>query len=474
MSGVSYGGGIQLVTSAIDKRIDAITPTIAWHSLVTALYKNQTPKGGWGSVLFGAGLQGTTLGGVYGGSDPNGPQPPKSSNPHIQSAFTNGLATGTFPQDDVDWFASRGPGDEGIGKIRIPTLLVEGTADTLFTLPESIRNYEILHRNGVPVKMLWFCGGHGVCLTNKGEPLTIEKSVIAWLSRYLKGNTAIDTGPGFRWIADDGVLRSGPTYPLPQGAPLTGSGSGTLPLVPGDTSGNQIAAQPAANAVSVPLEKPTGEIDLVGEPTLTLTYSGTGSQASTSVYAQIVDDQKALVVGNQAMPFRVTLDGASHTLNMTLEGVALHAKAGSSYTLQLIGGTNTYFFQRAAGAINFSAVKVSVPSVRAGSATVLRSALGPQRLRLAVSPRRVRVGRRTRFRFHVTSTSASGARVAVRRATVSFAGRRYRTSARGYVTVVRVLRHSGRYNVRATRSGYRAAAAQVRAVPRRRAARFTG
>jgi ABC-2 type transport system ATP-binding protein len=39
MHGVSYAGGIELVAAAIDKRIDAIVPTIAWNSLLTSLYK---------------------------------------------------------------------------------------------------------------------------------------------------------------------------------------------------------------------------------------------------------------------------------------------------------------------------------------------------------------------------------------------------------------------------------------------------
>ncbi|MDT5014881.1 MAG: type transport system ATP-binding protein, partial [Mycobacterium sp.] len=37
MVGASYGGGIQLVTAAIDCRVDAIAPMIAWHSLTTSL-----------------------------------------------------------------------------------------------------------------------------------------------------------------------------------------------------------------------------------------------------------------------------------------------------------------------------------------------------------------------------------------------------------------------------------------------------
>ena len=44
MAGGSYGGGIQLVTAAIDCRIDAIAPSIAWNSLRTSLYKAETVK----------------------------------------------------------------------------------------------------------------------------------------------------------------------------------------------------------------------------------------------------------------------------------------------------------------------------------------------------------------------------------------------------------------------------------------------
>src|SRR5580698_4718460 len=51
MVGESYGGGIQFATAEQDCRIDAIAPTIAWHSLGTSLDKNQTPKAGWGNIL---------------------------------------------------------------------------------------------------------------------------------------------------------------------------------------------------------------------------------------------------------------------------------------------------------------------------------------------------------------------------------------------------------------------------------------
>lgn len=361
MSGVSYGGGIQLVAAAIDSRIDAIVPTIAWHSLVTSLDKNQTAKGGWGSALFGLGVQGSTAGGLAGG--PNGAQPPRQMDPHVTDAFVNGATTGTFPPDDVDWFASRGPGDL-VQNIHAPTLLVQGTADTLFTLQEAIQNYTLLAQDQVPVHMLWFCGGHGVCLTNNGgNPLLIQNATLDWFDRYLKGNQARDTGPGFSWISDDGVLRSAPSYPPAAGRPLTGSGTGTLPLAVGDNSGALFAAGPAPNAVNVALDKPAKPTELFGAPSLTLTYSGTGAPVDDRIYAQLVDDQTHVVLGNQVTPIKVLLDGASHTVSVPLEVIAIHAQPGSSYTLQLTDGSNVYFSQRSAGAINFSRVAVSVPTL---------------------------------------------------------------------------------------------------------------
>ena len=55
MHGGSYAGGIQFVAAAIDRRIDAIAPSIAWHSLLTSLYRAETVKGGWSSLLYAAG-----------------------------------------------------------------------------------------------------------------------------------------------------------------------------------------------------------------------------------------------------------------------------------------------------------------------------------------------------------------------------------------------------------------------------------
>ena len=89
MVGASYGGGIQLTVAAIDCRVDAIVPQLAWHSLGPSLYDAQTAKIGWGDVLYAAS---------------NG----HSVDPHITSAHTDSDTSGLIDPTDVAWFLSRG------------------------------------------------------------------------------------------------------------------------------------------------------------------------------------------------------------------------------------------------------------------------------------------------------------------------------------------------------------------------------
>ena len=86
MSGGSYGGGIQLVTAAIDRRVDVIVPDIAWQSLVTSQYKQQTVKSGWSSILYGLGVSGSH----------------NRLDPALTQAFTDATTTGTGLQSTAN------------------------------------------------------------------------------------------------------------------------------------------------------------------------------------------------------------------------------------------------------------------------------------------------------------------------------------------------------------------------------------
>src|SRR3954451_15515211 len=386
MAGASYGGGIQLVTAALDKRIDAIAPKIAWHSLLTSLFPERNIKFGWGSLLVGLGIQGTLPGGAAAPATAAGRQ-----DQHFYSIFTNGLTSGTVSDDDYAWMADHGPGDL-VNQVRVPTLLIQGTADTLFPLDEAVANFEQIGDNpwrvsaikakakkrtgkgkkrknrrartsvaNAPVKMLWFCGGHGVCLTGEGPGSAyLDQRQLAWFDHYLRGRS-VDTGPKFAWIADDGQLRSSDAFPLRPAGQLSGSGSGTLPIVPGQGSGALIFASESPDAVNVPIAGSGNDANVVGPPHLDLTYHGTAAPQKTWVYAQFVNPRNGTVLGNIATPIPVTLDGQPHSISRDLEMVAGRAPAGGGYTLQLAGASSLYDLQRSGGAVTFDDIRATMP-----------------------------------------------------------------------------------------------------------------
>ena len=359
MVGGSYGGGIQLVTAATDCRVDAIVPTIAWHSLGTSLNKAETVKQGWSTILYSAAAG-------------------RNIDPHIKSAYESGTATGTISATDRAWFLSRGPAAL-VGRITAPTLFVQGTVDTLFTLDEAVTNYRILRRAGVPTALLWYCGGHGVCLTDGGDPLRTTDATTRWLRRWLKRDTTVDTGPRVEIIDQHGARFTAADWPIPTGAALRASGSGTLPLTADGGSGpvkvpagsknpiDGVAAgitpARATNAVNVKITSPRA-VTAVGAPTLALTYAGTvpAGERPTRVFAQLVDDATGLVLGNQTTPIAVVLDGKSHSLTVPLEMIGHTFAAGGSATLQLVATTVTYATPRLGGTVTFAKVAITVPT----------------------------------------------------------------------------------------------------------------
>jgi ABC-2 type transport system ATP-binding protein len=365
MAGASYGGGIQLVAAGMDHRIDAIAPTIAWNNLTTSLFQDDSIKLGWATVLIAAGVQGAIVPGL---GSPAGPQT-GNLDPQFFSTVTEGLANGRVSEENKAYFADNGP-DFLLPEIKAPTLIIQGTVDTLFPLDEAIRNFRGIDRNkqsprrgkGVPVKMIWFCGGHGACFTGNGPEGYVDERTLAWFDRYLRGKRKTDTGPKFAWIADDGLLRSSKRFPGKRVGALRASGSGTLPLVPGPSGGGAlIFSTPSPVAVSVDIPGPAKAANVLGPPRVRLTYSGTGAPEQTFTYGQIVNPRTQQVLGNITTPIPLTLDGAQHTISRKLEWVAARARAGEGYELQLTPTSTVYDVQRSAGAVDFASIDVNIP-----------------------------------------------------------------------------------------------------------------
>jgi ABC-2 type transport system ATP-binding protein len=363
MVGESYGGGVQFAAAEQDCRIDAIAPTIAWNSLTTSLDKNKTPKAGWSNILAGVASS-------------------ASLDPEIKASDTEMNSAGAENAKAVAFFASRGP-EQFLSKIKIPTLLLQGTVDDLFTLDEGIANYEALKQEGTTVSMAWFCGGHGVCLTNPGTAISVGQLSLAWMEHYVAKDTSMHVLKGFEFVDQNGTTYAAPNYPLASGDPFVATGSGTLLLKAGGGSGpptlppNSQAANavddvaygvtPAPAVNSVPITVPLSrDAVVVGAPMLSLTYSGTvpTGEKPTRVFAQLVDPATGIVVNNQITPIPVTLDGKTRTLVIPMETIGYTAKSGTSLELQLVATTVAYITPRLGGTVDFSHVKVSLPTVR--------------------------------------------------------------------------------------------------------------
>ncbi|SEH48411.1 X-Pro dipeptidyl-peptidase (S15 family) [Mycolicibacterium rutilum] len=362
MVGASYGGGIQLVTAAIDHRVDAIAPTIAWNNLNTSLYNAGAVKTSWGAILTAALL----LTGAR-------------VNPQIYGAVATGLFTGQITPAQQDFLDQRSP-DRLLDQITAPTLLLQGTVDTLFSLQEAHDNAIALIGNGVPTKVVWFCGGHGACISSGNDGTLIEEATMNWLDRYVMG-LAVSTGPQFEWVDQKGRRFGSSQYPVTPGPALAvqttisetlglyqffnGSGPNLRALQAGPIGAllGILSSSRAANAVNVTLPAQQTTQYLVGAPQLEFTYSGTGE--ARHVYAQLVDDETGLVLGNQVTPIPVTLDGEEHVATVSLEQIAHTLEPGQTVTLQIVASAIQYQAFITYGRLTVSNVKLSVPTTNA-------------------------------------------------------------------------------------------------------------
>ncbi len=359
MTGGSYGGGIQLSTAGIDQRIDAIVPVIAWNSLQTSLYKAETIKTAWvNALMVGATRPGNTF------------------SPSILAGRGQARKGITFSPRVVDFAEAAGP-DRVLAGITAPTLILQGTIDNLFPPSEAIANYKALRATGVPLKMVWFCGGHGVCLTKGGNSTLPLEQTWRWLEKYLKGDTTVDTGPGFTWIDQRGRFRSADTYPLPaQTLKAVGRGrlvlkdkggsgpyTGTLPSAISPTFSlvlRPTIPAPARNAITVSVKAKRRAV-IVGSPKLRLAYRGTSTNQRVRVLAQIVDPRTRTVVGNQITPLPVALDGKRHTATLRLEAISYDLRKGRRLQVQVVAQSSAYDVHPKGGTVRFSRIGVRLP-----------------------------------------------------------------------------------------------------------------
>jgi predicted acyl esterase len=319
MVGGSYGGGITLNLAESDSRIRAIAPGRTWNTLQYSLVPNNYVAPGdptgfshtlnqqgvakieWTSIFFASG-NGNPLGGLPPTGTAAGDCPQEKIrngdvggaacpgfNVAVCETYTKIAATGDSDAADRALLADSS-GTTQIGKLRVPTLLVQGQSDTLFNENDAASTYLSLKRQGTPVQMIWNSGGHGGYNSKPGEcevygggttgtdGCYLTQRTLAFFDHWLRG--VPDPSPGFTWYRDWVAYKgSGPTnqygdapsFPLPGTTTYTLSGSNALvtkgAVVGSATITNPLGGVPAAYTETSEFTGPDGTPSLAGLPT---------------------------------------------------------------------------------------------------------------------------------------------------------------------------------------------------------------
>src|SRR5215469_16403164 len=406
ITGASYGGGISLLAAAYDHRIDAVVAQSTWNNLATALFPNGAgggPANGvfkrqWagllftqGSVGFGTTAQGSAPGRAagpgQGGGSARGTGLGGGAGPLLapgaagQSALCGRFqlqicaiyqqiaATGRPTPQAISLLLHSSPASVA-GKMRAPTLLIQGESDSLFGLDQADANYRVLHHNGAPVDMVWFAGGHD---GGDQETARVESLTTQWLHRWLApGHPPASAGTGQPSFAVTRVLGFDPSsdqaslgiatassYPGLAGTRRTlvrlagppqevvspaGGAPASISVFPGlgplgpagltfDMPGQSAAF------TSAPLTSP---VQLTGSPTVRVAVSGA---PEVTLFAKIYDVDQA---GNATLPNQlvspVRVTGAQDGRVVTIALPALDYDFSAGHRLRLVLTTTDYAY----------------------------------------------------------------------------------------------------------------------------------
>ncbi len=280
-----------------------------------------------------------------------------------------------------------------IGDIRVPTLIGQGQADTLFNLQESVATYTALQRQGTPVALVWQSWGHSDSSPVAGE-LDLRnpeashqgRQALAWFEHYMRGTgpaPALDFSFYRDWVfeatGDVGqAYTSAPAYPVgtertlylssegPQGgslvadpgavAPGTSSYASTAPVGPNYTETSALdqsrpVFDPPGSSILFSTQPLAEPVDVVGSPRLTVTLDSTAAVTQNrGPDGQLVAFAKLYDVGPDGMPVElprrlvspVRIGGLPGPVTIELPGIVHRFEAGHRFAVVLAGGDMAY------------------------------------------------------------------------------------------------------------------------------------
>jgi ABC-2 type transport system ATP-binding protein len=382
IAGTSYGGGIALLAAAYDHRIDAVVASSTWNNLATALFPNAAGGGAaagvfkkqWAGLLFTQGTAGFT--GRQPGTGSQRTPTPRAALcgrflPSVCAIYLKAATLGRPTPAAVSLLWRSSPASVA-GRIRAPTLLIQGEHDSLFGLDQASASYQALRRGGADVAMAWFAGGHD---GGDQQASYVSGLTTGWLRRWLVPGQRHAAGTGVAGFSVTRVLGFDPStgqaslgtataasYPGPGGATRTvvrlagppqtvvsppGGAPASISVFPGLgslASGSTGAAgatfdMPGQSAAftSAPLRH---ALTVTGSPTVTIRVGGA---ATVTLFAKVYDVDQG---GNAALPYQlaapVRLTGARAGRVATLTLPAIDYSFSAGHRLRLVLTTTDF------------------------------------------------------------------------------------------------------------------------------------
>ncbi|MDN5766133.1 MAG: alpha/beta fold hydrolase [Humibacillus sp.] len=422
--GGSYGGALGLMLAGVDPRVDAVVSAITWNDLAQAFFPQSAlaapPKTAagrdpidvagpfkqvWASTFFlsargaggGAGAgTGASIAPPPGATAPGATTAPARAATTTTTAATTAASCGRFDRALCRLFLKAS--DSGVAspelltllrahspkpslsRVKAPTLLIQGIADSLFGLDQADATAAALDADGTPYAVRWSDGGHDAPSTHEAEE---TEASYAWLDHYVRDKAPRDSAlPTAKFTFPIAATRAGqpstlhalPAYPGLSGTTLQTQGVGftqrqgglvhppgglpaSIIAVPGlaalgiSLSTYQLAALPG-QSTAFDTEPLTQARTVVGSPTMTMTI--TSDTPDVTLFGSVwrVTGSSITLANPLVAPLRLKVTPGQPTpVTLSLPGATYDLPSGSRLRVLLTSTESTFSNTREPGQI---------------------------------------------------------------------------------------------------------------------------
>ena len=162
----------------------------------------------------------------------------------ICAAYQTAAATGTLTPEIAAVLDRSSPAGV-LDRIDAPTLLIQGTQDSLFGLGQADANARGIAANGTAVKVVWFAGGHDSATLGPGRRPDLRDQVAGWFDFHLRGRGRRTRAPASSsprrpgWAAPGSAVQGGSQTVVADRLPRPGRGR------PAERAASRSAARPS-------------------------------------------------------------------------------------------------------------------------------------------------------------------------------------------------------------------------------------